>query len=373
MSNRAFFWAALLALVLGGALGGALILVLDGGEEEAPVVSPLAGPSGDVTGLERLGEIAGRTEAGDVDAEDMEELEEVVSGFAAGAEGVLPGDGDAPGDRMMGSVASLEGGVLAVDTPIGPLQVGIGAETNITVIGESEGDLEDLTPGLRVTLEGERNEEGVLETASVRVVPEGLDFALDAQPSIRQALGGMIGAASGLSEEELAALSMQAAVMAAQARAGGSGVTVETPEEGVTVITQTRPLVGGSAGDAPLGPPAGIAAIPGERRVFSFQVPGQAPGQAAGAAGRGLTGVLESVDGGVLELTTSRGSIRARVGQDTTVTVFSRREGGPEDLTQGALVMIAGQPGEAGALQASEVTVLPESLALPFGGPRTAP
>ena len=233
-----------------------------------------------------------------------------------------------------------------------------------------------------MTLEGERNEEGVLEAASVRVVPEGLDFPMDAQPSVRQALGGMVGAASGLSpgglsENELAALSMQAAVMAAQARAGGSGVTVETPEEGVTVITQTRPLVGGSAGEVPLGPPAGIAAIPGERRVFSFQAPGQAPGQAAGAAGRALTGVLASMDGEVLELTTSRGSVRAQVGQDTTVTVFSHRNGGPEDLTPGALVMIAGQPGEAGALQASEVTVLPESLALPigrpFGGLRTAP
>ena len=205
---------------------------------------------------------------------------------------------------------------------------------------------------------------------------------MDAEPSVRQALGGMVGAASGLSpgglsESELAALSMQAAVMAAQAGAGGSGVTVETPDEGVTVITQTRPLVGGSAGDAPLGPPAGVAVIPGERRVFSFQVPGQAPGQAAGAAGRALTGVLESVDGGVLELTTSRGPIRAQVGQDTMVTVFSRREGGPEDLTPGALVVIASQPDEAGAPEASEVTVLPASLALPigrpFGGPRIAP
>ena len=358
-------------------MGGVLILVLDDAEDEAPVVSPLAGPSDAGPGLERLGDLAGRIEAGDVEAEDLEEMEETVSGLAGGAAGGFTGTGDGPGGRMIGAVASLEDGVLAVDTPIGPLQVGIGAETSITVIAESEGGLEDLAPGLRVTLEGERNEEGVLEAASVRVVPEGLDFPLEAQPSVPQALGGMVGAASGLSEEELAALSMQAAVMAAQARAGGSGVTVDTPEEGVTVITQTRPLVGGSAEDAPLGPPAGIAAIPGERRAFSFQAPGQAPGEAAGAAGRGLTGVLESVDGGVLELTTSRGPIRVQVGQDTTVTVFSQREGGPEDLTPGTLVMIAGQPGEAGVLQASEVTVLPGSLALPigrpFGGSRIAP
>ena len=146
MSNRAFFWAALLALVLGGALGGVLIVVLDDAEEESPIVSPLAGPSGDVTGLERLGDLAGRMEAGDVEAEDLDELEEVVSGLAGGAAGGLIGTGDGPGDRpgdqMIGAVASLEDGVLAVDTPIGPLQVGIGAETSIAVVAESEGGLE---------------------------------------------------------------------------------------------------------------------------------------------------------------------------------------------------------------------------------------
>ena len=138
-------------------------------------------------------------------------------------------------------------------------------------------------------------------------------------------------------------------------------------------VTLSLRQCGGSAGDAPLGPPAGIAAIPGERRVFSFQV----PVQAGGAGGRGVTGVLESVDGGVLELTTSRGPIQARVGQDTTVTVFSEKDGGPADLTPGAMVVITGQPGEAGSLETSAIAVLPESLLPPlggrFGGPRIAP
>ena len=142
MTNRAFFRAALLALVLGGALGGVLILVLDDAKDEAPVVSPLAGPSDAAPGLERLGDLAGRMEAGAMEADDLEELEEVASGLAGGAAGGFAGTGD----RMIGSVASLEDGVLAVDTPIGPLQVGIGAETSIAVIAESEGGLEDLTP-----------------------------------------------------------------------------------------------------------------------------------------------------------------------------------------------------------------------------------
>ena len=79
MTSKAFFWAAVLAVILGGALGGILIVVLDGGEEKMPVVAGLAGPSGDGPDLERLEELASRIESGEADAEDLEELEEIVS------------------------------------------------------------------------------------------------------------------------------------------------------------------------------------------------------------------------------------------------------------------------------------------------------
>ena len=339
MTNRAFFWVAVLALMLGGALGGVLIVVLDDGEDEAPVVSALAGPSPQGPDFERLRELTGRIEAGDVDAEDLEELEEVVSELPVGTERG-PVAGDVPGGQMIGAVESLEGGVLAVDTPIGPLQTAMGEEAVITVISESEGALEDLTPGLRITLEGQRNEDGLLEAAGITVVPEGLGIPLGGRLAGRQSPGGLAGASGGLSEQELAALSLQAAIMAAQARGGGGGVEV-----------------------MPAGPPARALANPGERRTFSFQ----GLGRTGGAAVSELTGVLESVDDGVLELTTPRGPVRAAVGPDTTVTIFSEREGGPDDLTPGALVVIAGQPGEVGSLEATAITVLPEALALPIG------
>ena len=163
MTNRAFFWAAVLAVILGGGLGGILIVVLDGSEAETPAVSTLAGPSAGGSAAERLEELASRIELGEADAED---LEEIMSRFPDGlsatiAAGGTPGEG-AGGDagRMIGTVESFEGGVLAVNSPIGPLETTVGDETVITAISESEGTLDDLTAGLRVTLEGERNRRG---------------------------------------------------------------------------------------------------------------------------------------------------------------------------------------------------------------------
>ena len=68
---------------------------------------------------------------------------------------------------MFGTVESLNGADLSINTPIGPLQVTVGEDTSITSISETEGTLEDLAEGLRLTLTGERNEDGLLEATSV--------------------------------------------------------------------------------------------------------------------------------------------------------------------------------------------------------------
>lgn len=385
MTSKAFFWAAVLAVILGGALGGILIVALDGSKEETPVVSTLAGPPAGGSATERLEELASRIESGEADAEDLEELEEIVSelpdGLPAGdAASGTPGGG-AGGDvgRMIGTVESFEGGVLAVNSPIGPLETNVGDETVITAISEVKGTLDDLTAGLQVTLEGERNEEGVLEAASITVVPESFNIPLGGRfaggQGFPQGFAGIGGAPPGLSEQELAALSMQAAIMAAQAGRGGGNVTVESPEEGVTIITETRPAAG-DGGGAPIAPPENVAGmpddldfvvgsitIPGETRVFSFQVPGQEDG----ALGSELTGVIESVEDGAVVLTTQRGPIRSSIGEETDITIYSQSDGSLDDLVPGAQVVMTGNPDDAGLAQATAITVLPESLSLPIG------
>ena len=99
--------------------------------------------------------------------------------------------------------------------------------------------------------------------------------------------------------------------------------------------------------------------IPGRSRTFSFTDPSQDGGPVASS----LTGVLESIADGVLELTTPRGPVRASITQDTVITIFSETDGALDDLTSGVQVLISGQPNEAGNLQATSITVIPESLA----------
>ena len=157
----------------------------------------------------------------------------------------------------------------------------------------------------------------------------------------------MLAGLAALSPEERRALALQASLMAAGARASGS-VTVESPEEG---------------GEAPAGPPSGALTIPGRSRTFSFTD----PSQDGGAVASSLTGILESVADGVLELTTPRCPVRASTTEDTAITIFSETDGALDDLTSGVQVLISGQPNEAGNLQATRITVIPESLAIPAG------
>ena len=346
MTNRAFFLLAVLALVLGGGLGGILLVVLDDTDEGPTPIASIAGPggAGDGPDFERLTELTGRVESGDFDPEDLEEL---AAQFPGAVSGGAPLSG-ADGPSMIGTVQALDGNSLVLNTPVGPLEATVGDDTSILSISETEGTLEDLTSGLRVTITGERNEEGLLEATAVRVVPEGLQIPQRGQFAGQLDPGVLVGLAA-LSPEERRALALQASLMASGARASGS-VTLESPGEG---------------GEAPAGPPSGALTIPGRSRTFSFTD----PSQDGGAVASSLTGVLESVADGVLELTTPRGPVRASTTEDTAITIFSETDGALDDLTSGVQVLISGQPNEAGNLQATSITVIPESLAIPVGSP----
>ena len=157
---------------------------------------------------------------------------------------------------MIGTVQALDGNSLVLNTPVGPLEATVGDDTSILSISETEGTLEDLTSGLRVTITGERNEEGLLEATAVRVVPEGLQIPQRGQFAGQLDPGVLVGLAA-LSPEERRALALQASLMASGARASGS-VTLESPGEG---------------GEAPAGPPSGALTIPGRSRDLLLHRP----------------------------------------------------------------------------------------------------
>ena len=97
--------------------------------------------------------------------------------------------GAAAAGGLTGVIESLEGGVLAVSTPIGPIEVAAGDDLVVTVISGNEGDLEDLTAGLAVVVSVEPRDDG---SAAAISVPEGSELPLGG------GFGGAIGFGGGL-------------------------------------------------------------------------------------------------------------------------------------------------------------------------------
>ncbi len=77
----------------------------------------------------------------------------------------------AGGGGLSGTIEEIQGNMLIVNTPQGSLQATIGADTTIQMF--AEGTLADLQTGLRVTVIGERGEDGTVQASSILLTPEG--------------------------------------------------------------------------------------------------------------------------------------------------------------------------------------------------------
>ncbi len=88
-----------------------------------------------------------------------------------GAGGRRPG---APG--VFGTIQSLEGTQLTIETPQGTAKVSVGPDTRVYRLVEASS--EDLQPQAQVRIIGPRSDEGLVEAASVVLVPEGGQDAL---------------------------------------------------------------------------------------------------------------------------------------------------------------------------------------------------
>ena len=317
MPNRIFLFLFIAALLLGGGLGGILIVFLPSDEEsENLTMSPAALPQpgaglisgpveGDAPSVQSLQELGQRVQAGEAEPEELQaELQQLQRQLAQQG-GAVRGQPEQTGgvfsSSLTGVVESKDGGVLALDTPVGPLQATVGDNTAVTVLSEEEGTLDDLTTGVQVRLVVEPNDDGSMDAANVFVLPEGVDL------SVGSGVGG---------------------------RLGGLGVG-----QGAF----------GGAGGGGQRPNAGLAL------------------RGAAAAG-GLTGVIESLEGGVLGVNTPIGPIEVSAGDDLVVTVISGNEGDLENLTAGLTVVVSVEPKDDGSAEAISVTIVPEGSGLPLGG-----
>ena len=181
MSTRAFVWLLVGFLAVGGALGGAFAggVVLgksQGDESNGNGVLPqppssLGQQASTQTDAPSLDQIRQRFQSGDISPEEAAQFRQQFQGqFGGGG----PGGGGrrfGGGAGMTGTIERIEGNFVTLNTPQGPLEVTIGEDTSIQMF--AEGTLSDLLAGVRVTVTGERGEDGTVVATSILLVPEG--------------------------------------------------------------------------------------------------------------------------------------------------------------------------------------------------------
>ena len=180
MSNKAFVSMLVAVLVVGGAVGGAFFagMALGKGQaEEMPVVNLPSPPQAaraqqpeapEDQGLP-LAEIRQRIQSGQATPEEVaqirQQLQQQLGGGAGGA-GLGAGFGG-----LAGTIEAVEGNTITLDTPQGTLVAAVGDDTTIQMT--TEVPLTELTAGMRVTMGGERGEDGTFQADNIFALPEG--------------------------------------------------------------------------------------------------------------------------------------------------------------------------------------------------------
>ena len=174
MSTNPFLLFLVAILVLGGSLGGAFVGGIAVGksqdEGEAVAQSSLPPQPTSATGQGFTGDLT-PDQLSQLRQQFQEQLGGGGGGFGGGGGGGrLGGRG---GGGLTGPIETIEGNTLTIDTPQGPLQATIGADTTIQTF--TQGALEDLRTGLRVTVVGAPGEDGTVQAIFILITPEGSD------------------------------------------------------------------------------------------------------------------------------------------------------------------------------------------------------
>ena len=191
MNNKFFMGLAgavlLAALGVGGAFTGGVAYERSG-EDTSPVVTApdLPSPSGvqaQASGRqfnpEAIADLQARLQSGSATPEDLQQLRQQFAGQSGG----FGGGGGAGGNLRFGGrglngpIESIEGDTITINTAQGPLQVVLNADTTINNIVEV--DSSALTVETRISVNGQRNEAGVMEATTITITPEGFTLGVD--------------------------------------------------------------------------------------------------------------------------------------------------------------------------------------------------
>jgi hypothetical protein len=145
MNTKAFMLLLVGVLLLGGGIGGAFAGGIALGKSQGEKAAQSTSTSATTSSLDAL----------------RQQFQETLG----------PGQDSTGRGGLAGTIESVEGNTVTVNTAQGPLQATIGADTTIQTF--AEGTLADLEPGLQVTVTGQRAEDGSVQATSILITPEG--------------------------------------------------------------------------------------------------------------------------------------------------------------------------------------------------------
>ncbi len=119
---------------------------------------------------DQLDQIRQRFQSGEANPEELAQLRQRFQGQGDTRTG--PG-GFGDGAGLTGTIESVDGNEVTVNTPQGPLPVSVVDSTTIQMLTQST--LEELETGLQVTVVGEQRDDGTITASAIIVSPQGLD------------------------------------------------------------------------------------------------------------------------------------------------------------------------------------------------------
>ena len=186
MSTKAFILLLLGVLALGGGLGGSFVVGLvvgKGQQTETAVVSSLPAPSSTATEPSTASSAGGidpedlrqRAQSGELSQDELTTLrEQFQSRFGgAGGPGRFTGSGGfgGRGPALIGTVTAVEGNILTLNTAQGDLQVTVSED--VTIRQTVDIPIQNLTDGTRITVIGQRGDDGTIAAGTIQIIPEG--------------------------------------------------------------------------------------------------------------------------------------------------------------------------------------------------------
>ena len=295
---------------------------------------------------EELQQILQRIQSGEMSPEEFMQIAEQLEAQFGGEVG---GFGGMSGTQAFGTIQSIDGNAITIETETGAVTANLATDTMISVT--SVLDLSELVEGMQVTAFSERVD-GRTTARMIIIEPEGQEAGFGPRGQGGQDGGGFGGPFPGRPPISIAP--------------GQDGFL---RGNGSVQVVESEVITGGPGG------PGAIVVFEG---TFTEDADLGSEGQSGGGGFAGAMGVpplfgsIESVSGNVITIDTQQGPLPVTLDDETFIS--QTKQGTAEDLEVGMQVTAFGPSGEDGTIEAQVVNTLPEGIEDlgGFGGGRRA-